>query len=691
MGSFTVKPIKPLKLKQKTWSQVKSEREREKMASSPKMPRLDKEPICTIDSSSESENEEELPDLDDYSIICISDDELYYKSVEKLSDNRSTDTEENIKKQLRSRNYSTSTDDEDVTVVKVQIVETDSYMEDTDESYHSSPKCKRRKMSGSSSSLESKENQNNSVLDIYYSNEESELQKSKNEIKTETIKKVFDKRSQDKLTNILNQMKVEGKVNFKSGIQDKSIEKQRANTFSESKLIKIINEAGSSFSGSKSRHFMDMLTIDSDNENSNFDPPKIKKFRRKNKMRKVVRKSDEEVKSQRHINSFFSIKKDNHKKCFWQRHKSNMSSIKLESEVDSLVGAFSQVHINTVEGCWEDEQNTGFMRHGLQFLADFSNTNKPPAELIQRIIQEGIVSCKTEELMMETYDCLMSIYKKFPNILQIDFKILQDTLEHLNFGQSFSNQNSILVRKTIYILRLIILYFEEEMITRNISDPKAMRQTSGYKALSYDCSFNNVKELVNYIVYCLTNEQTFNNEIPEILPLLQRLLYISIEVSSNTIAAAKAIASELIKSYNYLPSIDHKKLLVQTLESNLLRYKLVTLVLERQCEDTVPCYDFPSSLQDIFSCFFKARPPTNISTPPTSPQSDDESMDNPSMSTAGYPAIYVEELLMLLFEVLQSYAQCNQGELLILPWFQCHVCYWYIYLIIYFTYIYLLL
>jgi hypothetical protein len=46
---------------------VKSEREREKMASSPKMPRLDKEPVCTIDSSSESENEEELPDLDDYS------------------------------------------------------------------------------------------------------------------------------------------------------------------------------------------------------------------------------------------------------------------------------------------------------------------------------------------------------------------------------------------------------------------------------------------------------------------------------------------------------------------------------------------------------------------------------------------------------------------------------------------------
>jgi hypothetical protein len=61
---------------------------------------LDKEPVCTIDSSSESENEEELPDLDDYSIICISDDELYYKSVEKLSDNRSTDTEENIKKQF---------------------------------------------------------------------------------------------------------------------------------------------------------------------------------------------------------------------------------------------------------------------------------------------------------------------------------------------------------------------------------------------------------------------------------------------------------------------------------------------------------------------------------------------------------------------------------------------------------------
>jgi hypothetical protein len=74
--------------------------------------------------SSFDSNDDDEPD------IFLSDDELYYKSVEKLSDNRSTDTEENIKKQLRSRNYSTSTDDEDVIVVKVQIVETDIFGDD---------------------------------------------------------------------------------------------------------------------------------------------------------------------------------------------------------------------------------------------------------------------------------------------------------------------------------------------------------------------------------------------------------------------------------------------------------------------------------------------------------------------------------------------------------------------------------
>lgn len=645
MGSYTVKPIKPLKLKQKSWSVVKSEREKEKMGS-PKMPRLNKEPVCVIDSSSESDNEEDLPDLDDYSdVICISDEESLVKGKSVSSDNKSSDSDDEIVKGIRSRNYSTSTDDDEVTIIRVEIVENDSSMEDADETEQSSPKCKRRKISGSPLP-EVLSNLEESLHDSTDLSNESEQVGGRNEPK---LSLEFNK---DKVDSFINKLK--SNVDFRNIVLKSRKLESSEQIISDSKSVR--NEPSSS----NNRHFMDSLVVDSD-ENSDVEPPKPKKFRKKNKMRRVVRRSEEAL-SAGQITSIFPVKKDSHKKCFWQRHKSNLSAVQLDNEIDGLLGAFSQVHINTIEGCWEDEQNTGFMHHGLKFLVDFSNTCRPPQDLIERIVNEGILTCKSEELMIQSYNCLMCLYKKFPDILKIDFKIVQDTLECLNFGQSFCNQNSLLVRKTIYILRLIIMQFEDEMVTKNISEPKVMRQTGGYKALSYDCSFNNVKELVNYVVYCLTNEQTFNNEIPEILPLLQKLLFISIEVSSNTSAAAKAVAMELIKYYIYLPSIDHKKLLVQTMESNLLRYKLVTLVLERQCEFTIPCDEFPTKLQDIFSCFFKASPPTNVSTPPTTPQSDDESVGDSTVSSTGYPAIYVEELLMLLFEVLECYMQCDQDK-----------------------------
>ncbi|CAC5389297.1 unnamed protein product [Mytilus coruscus] len=652
----TPPPIKPLKFRQKTWSQLKSEKKKEKMVMSPKMPRLNREPVYISSESENEEEEEELPDLDDYSeVINISDDETGELSGKKsvISLNcTSLDSDNESKTSIDRSSYciSTDEDEEGTTVVTVQIV---SCSEDTDDTTYSSPKCKRRKMSDylpDRSLADYTENKNEDDCDLEIISEEIEK-----ENKTEVVQKIWTDENKTKLANLLNGVKTTLNLKNKSALQDqKELELKETAENSKSVLREISN------SPTSSRHFTDLLKCD-DSEDSETEYVQVKKRRRKNKMRKIVKKEDSDCGQ---ITSYFSLKKDIHKKCFWQRHKSNIVNSRLDGDLENaLVGAFSQFHINTVEGCWEDEQNPSFMRHGLKFLKNFSHSYSPPPELIERVIEQGIISSDSPELLKESVDCLMLVFDKYPEMLHIDFKHLQDSLERLNFGKSFSDQSHLLVSKTAYLLRLVILFYEYELTTRNVSDPKAMRKTASYKALSYDCGFNNVKELiVNYIVPLLHHEQTFQNEIPEILPLLQKLLHISVEVSSNCNAAAKAIALELSKPYCYLPTIDHKKLYIQTLESTLLRYYLVTVVLERQCENTAPCYDFPSRFQDVFNCFFQAYPPTNISTPPTTPQSEDDSMDNYPNSTAGYPAINVEELLMLLFEVLQCYVQCEQDK-----------------------------
>lgn len=672
MGCVRTPPNKSLKLK--TWSRKKTEmqKEKEKNQQYPS-----KEPSFTyISSDSENEQEDafELPDLDE--VIAISDDEgssqkaTVVAPVVDLSTDESGD--EGSGKSCRSLSGSSS--DDNVTVIQVQIIESGEENDDDDDeddddhdekddisgdnenvnnvyediSPATSPLPKRRKLSDSPLSDSPLKTDNLTSIEDKCSDGPDK------DVKRDTIDKLI--KNQDKITTFLNKIKT---VNFGKVAKELVKQDSREESVSETESL---DEPLNSPSGS-GRHFLDRIhKFNSDNDDS--EPEQIelkKKVRKTKKIRTVVRKNDYE---DRKITSYYNVKKDLHKKCFWQRSK--VKTCPSDQDIETtLVGAFVDFHINTVEGCWEDEMNHGFMRHGVQFLRNFSLTCMPPPELVQSVIEKGMISSKSEQLIKDSFDCLLFIHEKYPGLVQVDYKHLQDSLEQLNFGKRFDEQCRVLVTKAKFVLRLVILCYEHELSSKDISDPKKMRQTASYKALSYEChcGFQNVKELIaHYIHPLIHHEQTFQQEVPEILPLLQKLLYISIEVSSNCNAAAKSIAAELSKHYGYLPSMDLKKMYIRTIESNVLRFYLVMNVLERQCENTNPCYDFPVKLKELFQCFFKAFPPSNISTPPTTPQSDDESMDNAVNVLTGYSPANVEELLMLLFEVLQCYLQCNQDK-----------------------------
>ena len=104
-----------------------------------------------------------------------------------------------------------------------------------------------------------------------------------------------------------------------------------------------------------------------------------------------------------------------------------------------------------------------------------------------------------------------------------------------------------------------------------------------------------------------------------------------------------------------LPSLGARRLLLTSLPSPLLLFTLTQLLLEDQCAaDTSDAL----YLADVMAAYFKAQPPRNSLTPPTTPSDDDEEgIEPPRFSRES-----CEELALLLWGAVSGYLGCAKGK-----------------------------
>ncbi|XP_033756437.1 uncharacterized protein LOC117339132 isoform X2 [Pecten maximus] len=359
---------------------------------------------------------------------------------------------------------------------------------------------------------------------------------------------------------------------------------------------------------------------------------------------------------------------------------------------DSLSMKLSKMHIDTIGVCFEEE-GPYCLRHAIKFTHDFSLKYIPTVDIVKQLLFKGILENNQVDLMFSSYRTLRLIQQKYPGTLQIDWDTLKLVIDSVNLGLGFVKQDMVVLLRTSLFLQLTVACYGDELYNCDVVDPKGLRQSMAYKSLTFDSASytGGVKQLTNWIVCCLTygefqevqeisspffrerNQDIHPNqtedvilrqEVRKILPLLQRLLKIAIEINLSCSDCARTCASELIKSFVYL-SLGYKKLLLQTMQSSLLQFKLVSLMLENYCDcDAFSYYEFPSSVRDVVENLLQAQPPRMMNTPPTTPQSEEEEGggDGVGRFVPKVSSVAVEELAMLQYYALKSYLQCSKAK-----------------------------
>lgn len=362
-------------------------------------------------------------------------------------------------------------------------------------------------------------------------------------------------------------------------------------------------------------------------------------------------------------------------------------------DIDALSSNFTQLQINTIDSCFEE--GLDFLDHAIAFINDFSGKYRPSSAVINKLVEVGLKQTEKIHLIFKSFETLLYVNRRHPGSVVIDWELISETMSGIDSGRTVLSQTVPTLVRASLCLQLSIVSLHDDLFGRDISDPKNIRRSMAYKFLSYDTGSSNLKQIVTWLSLTLTSgefeevresylrlqledcngneavngngpnleENLISSEVKKILPLLQKLLELGIQVSSSNMDASKFIASEVLRTYIYLPHLCHKKLLLQTMHSELLKFRLIQLILENHCDQALPCCDtFPESLRIIKQCYYECLPPRNLLTPPTTPQSLDGDNGDEGQLQAWFSPASCEELVMLLYYLTQSFVCCSRSR-----------------------------
>ncbi|KAK3607064.1 hypothetical protein CHS0354_039719 [Potamilus streckersoni] len=349
------------------------------------------------------------------------------------------------------------------------------------------------------------------------------------------------------------------------------------------------------------------------------------------------------------------------------------SRFPFESMLDSTCKQMTQLHINIIEGCFDDGML--FLSHALKFLNDVCFRYKPTSDMVGRIVTSAFQDKNVSiHLVQNAYQTLMMINQIYPGLIRVDWILIENCLNGIVSSRSCGSSTGTQTQAYL-LLSLATDVLLDDLFNRDISDQRQIHSSMAFKVLSYDTSRSNIEVIVDYIrcILCGLSDHAISAGLAQdsanrieykVLPILQRLLDLAVNVSRSCEDCATYIATRLLQMYIYLPCLSHKSLLLQTIMSDLLALKLSQLVLEKEYDNIMPLGGFPDSLASVFESFFSAVPYKNHLTPPTTPTSDND--DNGVARSTTEDIIdptTCEELCMLLFYSVKSYLISSQGKL----------------------------
>nr|XP_041574918.1 SUMO-interacting motif-containing protein 1 isoform X3 [Taeniopygia guttata] len=255
----------------------------------------------------------------------------------------------------------------------------------------------------------------------------------------------------------------------------------------------------------------------------------------------------------------------------------------------------NMVHITMEENSLEDT---------LFFLNEFvSCQHCPPREIICHLIKQMLLDTYKGEILNDIYTLLMKIQMLHPaNITTVgwDWTRVKFIMEHQK------------PPGWLLFLQYVVQTLEDDF-HHNLKSHQ-LQKTIAKKMLSCDLCFNNVKEVVEWLVATITGvgvsqpqEQlqearaehslssprlasTRTNQAQtaffaqKAMLLLQRMLSLAVEVDRSPTCSSRKIADDIFPFILNIPLRSQREALLNTMESQLLRCRLLELLFQHSCD-----------------------------------------------------------------------------------------------------------
>ncbi|XP_074012518.1 SUMO-interacting motif-containing protein 1 [Numenius arquata] len=266
-------------------------------------------------------------------------------------------------------------------------------------------------------------------------------------------------------------------------------------------------------------------------------------------------------------------------------------------------GKLSMVHTTMEEN---------FLEGTLHFLSEFvSCQHRPPKEIISHLIRQILLNAHQGEILKDTYMLLMKIQMLHPaNTATVgwDWTLLKYIMEDQQKPPGW-----LLFLQ--YVVQTLEDDFQENLRLR------LLQKSIAKKVLSCDMCFNNVKEVVEWLIAAVTGvgfsqpqeqpqeitsssaeartesssaPQLASTDQAEVAPptffaqrvmlLLQRMLSIAVEVDKSPNCSSCKIADVIFPFILNIPLRSQREAFLNTMESHLLRCKLLELLFLHSCD-----------------------------------------------------------------------------------------------------------
>ncbi|XP_033632907.1 uncharacterized protein LOC117294559 [Asterias rubens] len=374
----------------------------------------------------------------------------------------------------------------------------------------------------------------------------------------------------------------------------------------------------------------------------------------------------------------------------------------------SCVLPFCQRQRDLVEAVMEEDFND----EAISFIRDFTTLHRgAPEEYMMYLLKDVMLADKMEtSTVLNAYGALMHIQNLHPAsaaTFSLDWDLVTSVIKRLSLQtETLDNPQLAYVLAFQFIVHVVMEDFQ------NMQTNNTPIKSFSHDLLSTDKCLGHVRDIIEWI--CQIIKKKFKKKTPSasppapskpdqaedrnifaifqqiaepsdessrpaaaipsmgssqtvgcgsyytVLKLLQKLLVLSF-AEGKSISALR-IAEEFVYPYLYIPSLDQRKLCLQTLTCDPVRAKAIELLLENLCDASArEEQQGVLTVRKIVECHFRSRP-MRVS------EFVEVEADTMEGGAAGNKIIReermaeCEELAMLLFFLLQSYIRTKRAR-----------------------------